>query len=79
MHCNGSCALKAKLQQEDRKNNEDPGKKAENKSEIVCLAAETAIEYKRLFLNNSAHNYPLINSIGQVQDRHYMIFRPPMA
>lgn len=40
MHCNGKCQMMKKLQQEEKKDRENPGRKAENKSEVV-LSAKT--------------------------------------
>lgn len=35
MHCNGKCQMMKKLQQEEKKDQENPERKSENKSEVV--------------------------------------------
>jgi hypothetical protein len=35
MHCNGKCQMMKKLQQEEKKDQENPERKAENKNEII--------------------------------------------
>lgn len=35
MHCNGQCILMKKIQQEEKKDQQNPDRKAENKNEIV--------------------------------------------
>jgi len=79
MHCNGKCQVRKKIQQEDRKDQENPERKAENKNELVLSS-------KSFFANaaslaqiafNTKNITPL--SIGNSIDRHFDIFHPPQA
>jgi hypothetical protein len=52
MHCNGKCQMMKKLQQEDKKDNKDPLRKAENRDEVISsksffprLAIPTSINF----------------------------------
>ncbi|MFY8004320.1 MAG: hypothetical protein ACOVNR_05730, partial [Chitinophagaceae bacterium] len=68
MHCNGKCQMMKKLQQEEKKDQENPERKSENKSEIALsiksFFATTSRPYKPriaiiLFpqlVNNYAYN-----------------------
>lgn len=79
MQCNGSCALKEKLQQEDRRNQESPERKAENKNEVLYLIAKNTLPDILHSPDSDQQNYNHPNSIGVPIDRKYTIFRPPSA
>ncbi len=42
MHCNGKCHMMKKMKQEEKQDQENPERRAENKFEIICAAFHTA-------------------------------------
>lgn len=42
MHCNGKCQMMKQLKQEERKDQQNPDRKAENKNEVIYLSVFTA-------------------------------------
>lgn len=79
MHCNGKCQVRKKIQQEDRKDQENPERRAENKNELVLSS--------KSFFANAANVAQLASSakkitplsIGSPVYRHTDIFHPPQA
>ncbi len=42
LHCNGKCQMMKKLKQEERKDQQNPERKAENKNEVLYLSVYTS-------------------------------------
>lgn len=80
MHCNGKCQMMKKLQQEEKKDQENPERKAENKNEIVLSSKSFAPFLPALcYLEISTKlQYPKAD-YGYTLDRTNSIFRPPRA
>lgn len=76
LHCNGKCQLAKKLKQEEKKDQRNPERKLENKTEVVS--------FRSYFVSNispaeiSQHNY-FIFSGGNTVDFSFPIFHPPCA
>ncbi|MDQ0109680.1 hypothetical protein J2T02_004824 [Chitinophaga terrae (ex Kim and Jung 2007)] len=76
LHCNGKCHLAKKLKEEERKDQENPERKLENKSELFCerIVVNTLLQ-PVLSLPGIRHQYPL--SIGCPIDQPSSVFHPP--
>jgi len=74
MHCNGRCQVMKKIQEEERKEKEDLGRKAENKNEywssktFAGIPAPAAGETTKIFR-------PFL--IRKPVDKAYILFHPP--
>jgi hypothetical protein len=77
MHCNGKCQMMQKLQQEEKQQQDNPERKAENKTEIIAnksfdsqlpLLSSTVVDTDFL---SYAENCPRSFQMG--------IFHPPQA
>ncbi len=79
MHCNGKCQMMKKLQQEEKNEQENQERKAENRIEIALSTksffATAPIQY--LILSSSKKLSP--SSDGKSIDRSFDIFHPPQA
>jgi hypothetical protein len=77
MHCNGKCQLKKQLSEEDRKDQENPERKSENKNEIFCndLLSEN-LRPSFIWIDNALKTPACI---GKPVDRPETVFRPPLA
>jgi len=79
MHCNGRCQMMKKMQQEDKKDQQDPERRAENKNEVplssksyfASLDSRPFIEVSKKAIFTSATVLPTPRS----ED----IFHPPTA
>jgi hypothetical protein len=78
LQCNGHCQLSKKLKDEQRKEQENPERKAENKSEIFYPAHESANNMAAAF-RVVDRNYILPISIGMPVDQAQSVFHPPAA
>lgn len=78
LNCNGNCVLSKKLAEEQKKQQEVPAKKTENKAEIIYLSFKTdnALTNAYTLLDN-AFFFPI--SIGYPIDQSAAIFHPPTA
>jgi hypothetical protein len=78
LHCNGKCHLAKKLKEEERKDQENPERKLENKAELFCepIAANTLLQ-PVLSLPGIRHQYP--RSIGCPIDQPSSVFHPPIV
>ena len=79
MRCNGKCQMMKKLQQEKKKDQENPERKAENKNEIILSTKSffATVPAKHLIFNKSKQLLP--SSGGKSIDRSFDIFHPPQA
>ena len=78
LKCNGKCQMMKKLKQEDKKDRENPDRKAENKNEISVLSSRSfiaSIGLSKHFIEKCSFVVPL--KLGyelQMPDEH---FHPP--
>ncbi|ASZ09927.1 hypothetical protein CK934_02485 [Chitinophaga sp. MD30] len=76
MHCNGHCQLKKRMNDQERKDNENPERKAENKNEVF---------YTQHIINSITPAFIFIvtacqpGNAGMPVDRSSCIFHPPLA
>lgn len=79
MHCNGKCQMMKKLKQEEKKDQENPDRKNENKNEVLLSSKSF---FASLVLP-SLQLQPEIKYPGQSNsisiDRSLDIFHPPQA
>ena len=74
MHCNGKCQMMKKLKQEEKKDENNPERKIENKNEV--LSSRSFFTTQLLFKQAIHPAYtPLI--IEKAVDRDYSLLRPP--
>lgn len=78
LQCNGHCQLSKKLKDEQRKEQENPERKAESKSEIFYPAHAAANHIAAAF-KVVDKNYILPISIGMPVDQAQSVFHPPAA
>jgi len=76
LHCNGKCHLRKQLNEEEKRDQDNPERRAENKSEIFyhpsfAIAAITPA----YTLLNRIYNNPAC--IGTPVDQAFTIFHPP--
>ena len=77
LQCNGKCQVKKKMQEEEKKDQENPDRKLENKSEIIISSKSfftTQIVQPNLDIDN--HNKWFLD-MGIVIDRSSSIFHHP--
>ena len=74
-HCNGKCQMTKKLRQEEKKDQQNPERKSENKNETVSSTSYFASISLGLPAE-PAKTYPR-NSDPSLSDRSYAIFHPP--
>jgi hypothetical protein len=79
MHCNGKCQMMKKLKAEEKKDQENPERRGENKNEITLSS-------RSFFPSITTPGYKIINfaittpySAGNTIDRSFDIFHPPQA
>lgn len=79
MHCNGKCQMRKQIQQEEKKDQENPERRADSKADVVLSS-------KSFFANSDnilqitvliSKTTPL--SIGTITSRGTDIFHPPQA
>ncbi|MCW3466309.1 hypothetical protein [Chitinophaga nivalis] len=77
LHCNGKCHLKKQLKEEDRRSQENPERKADNKVEIFCPPADDLLPVPPLA---ATLHHPLSpDAMGMPVDQPSGLFRPPIA
>ncbi len=76
MHCNGKCQMMKKLQQEEKKDQENPNRKGDNKNEITLFSKSffATVNLYRLFCLKK--QYPSLQ-IQKETDRSFEVFHPP--
>jgi len=76
MHCNGRCHMMKKMKQEEKQDQDNPERRAENKFEIICGTFHTAtIIPARSF---SVVQYPVFQE-NTCTDYSPSFFHPPQA
>jgi hypothetical protein len=77
MHCKGKCQMMKKLEQEEKKDQQNPERKLENKNEVVSS--------KSSFATLQTEPIQIFNAFGSFFitarpiDRSFAIFHPPIA
>jgi hypothetical protein len=76
LHCNGKCQLAKKLKQQEKKDEQNPGRKAENKNEVISS--------RSFFAGCPASPLPASSAYKPVPgkppvDQSFSIFHPPCA
>ena len=78
MSCNGKCQMMKKLQQEEKKDQENPERKSENKNEIAVSSKSFFTSVPTYCINFQKRLYPTLQSTKET-DRSFEIFHPPTA
>lgn len=75
MHCNGKCQMMKKLQQEEKKDQQDPDRKGENKLNVLSSKSffTTVPFYRTKFVKRE---YPTFQSPKETK-RSFEVFHPP--
>lgn len=78
MRCNGKCHLGKQLREEDRKDQENPERKADHRSEIfdACFGVQ---ELRQPLPVGVPRNYLFYFLPGRLIDRPTTVFRPPIT
>jgi hypothetical protein len=79
LHCNGKCQMMKKLQQEEKKDQENPERKSENKNEIILSTKSFFATVSTQYLIDSKSKKQLPSSDGKSINRSFDIFHPPQA
>jgi len=79
MHCNGKCQMMKKLQHEEKKDQENPERKSENKNESVLSTKSFFATIPTQYLIDSKSKKISPSSDGKSIDRCFDIFHPPQA
>lgn len=78
MRCNGKCHLRKQLREEDRKDQENPERKADHRNEIFYAGFGTQ-ELRQLLPVSIPGNDLFYFIPGRLIDRPSTVFRPPVA
>jgi hypothetical protein len=79
MHCNGKCHLAKKLHEEDRKDQETPERKMENKSDFFNVPVFNDVDLSSNIVLGTDNGLQFPQSIGCPVDQPSAIFRPPIS
>lgn len=77
LHCNGKCQMMKKLQQEEKKDEQNPDRKLENKSEIT-LSSKSFFASLTILPVEGLINYFTASSDKEIKMPRF-IFHPPGA
>ena len=77
MHCNGKCQMMKKLKQEEKKDEQNPDRKLENKNEVV-LSSKSFFSSVCLLFTEQEITYNTIPA-GKAIKMPRSIFHPPGA
>jgi hypothetical protein len=75
LHCNGKCQMMKKLKQEEKKDQQNPERKSENKNETWTSASYFTTLSLQL-PEEETHTYPIMPD-ASLADQSYSIFHPP--
>ncbi|WP_143307116.1 hypothetical protein [Chitinophaga vietnamensis] len=76
LHCNGKCHLRKQLSEEEKRNQESPERRAENKSEIFYASCFIDHLFQPAQFETS-NTYTIPNNVGSPVDQPQSIFHPP--
>ena len=75
MHCNGKCQMMKKLQQEEKKDQQDPDRKGENKLNVLSSKSFfTSVPFHKIHFVK--RTYPILQ-VAKETNRSFEIFHPP--
>ena len=78
MHCNGKCQMMKKLQQEEKKDQENQERKSENKNEITLYSdSNPSSILSEIFVVTKLNYLPF--STNKSVDRSFDFFHPPQV
>lgn len=77
MHCNGKCQMMKKLKEEEKKDQQTPERKSENRAETVLYANSPALLLSSLFYTEVKDQLSSLESTGKCVDRSFDFFHPP--
>jgi hypothetical protein len=75
MHCNGRCQMMKKLKQEEKKDQDNPTRKAEHKNEVI--SSKSSFATVRVNSIPYHHVFHLLLTSGYPADRSLPVFHPP--
>ena len=78
MHCDGKCQMTKKLQQEDNKDQQNPERKGDNKSEVIFYFKSSFASVPVFNCITKLPTYTVI-SAAKTTDHSTGIFHPPQA
>jgi hypothetical protein len=76
MHCNGQCQMMKKMQQEEKKDQQNSGRKTEVKVQV--LSSKSFFCSVKIFSGSIQNIYPRQN-INCTYDSAFPVFHPPQA
>jgi hypothetical protein len=77
LHCNGKCQMMKKLKQEEKKDEQNPERKAENKNEVV-LSSKSFYPTLKFTISSQEINFPSI-TLGKANKMPRSLLRPPIC
>ncbi len=78
MHCNGKCQMMKKLKQEEKKDEQNPERKMENKNEYV-LSSKSFYPVLKFNIAEQKTIFSLIMNNGKAIKMSYPLLRPPIC
>lgn len=79
MHCNGKCQLKKKIEQESKKDQENPERKSDNKNELTVSAKSYFPAVPKEFTVAGITKNIFPQTLGSITDRSFDFFHLPQA
>ncbi|WP_291912350.1 hypothetical protein [Chitinophaga sp. CB10] len=76
LHCNGKCHLRKQLNAEEKRNQDNPERRAEQKAEVLYAPA-VAVMLPRPVSADLTQTFNIIATIGYPVDQPDTIFHPP--
>jgi len=75
MHCNGKCQMMKKLKQEEKKDQENPQRKLENRNTLYSLRSYSASFSSLFTAERQSFHFPY--STGHPVNISFSVFHPP--
>lgn len=76
MQCKGKCQMIKKIQQEEKKDQDNPSRKSENKNEITLSLKSSFSSFQDKNFQFVKKHYPILQSPKE-KDRSSEVFHPP--
>jgi hypothetical protein len=77
MHCNGKCQMMKKIQTEEKKDQENPERRGENKNEITLSSRSCFLSISTFPIRTAKIPKTTSYIVGHILDRSLDIFHPP--
>lgn len=77
MHCNGKCQMMKKLKQEEKKDEQNPERKTENKNEII-LSSKSFYPFLKFTVSEQEIDFPSITEGKEIKMPRSLL-RPPIC